>query len=240
MPAGNSHDLWVHLSTGIRTEPEKYRKFSSGLLPGVKGILGVRLPELRKMAKRMAHADWRENLHQLSDDTFEEIMLQGMMIGYVDCIAGERLEMIRWFVPKIDNWSVCDSFCSGLKFIKFEQACVFLFLQPYLVSEKEFEQRFASVILLDYYIDENWLSRTVEALEQIRAEGYYAKMAVAWAMAECYLHFPDEIMPILRQNTLDPQVQQKTLQKIIESRTITSETRAQIRDMLTRLKSTSA
>ena len=56
-------------------------------------------------------------------------------------------------------------------------------------------------------------------------------MAVAWAMAECYLHFPDEIMPILRQNTLDPQVQQKTLQKIIESRTITSETRAQIRDM---------
>ena len=65
-------------------------------------------------------------------------------------------------------------------------------------------------------------------------------MAVAWAMAECYLHFPDEIMPILRQNTLDPQVQQKTLQKIIESRTITSETRAQIRDMLTRLKSTSA
>ena len=188
----------------------------------------------------MAHADWRENLHQLSDDTFEEIMLQGMMIGYVDCIAGERLEMIRWFVPQIDNWSVCDSFCSGLKFIKFEQACVFLFLQPYLVSEKEFEQRFASVILLDYYIDENWLSRTVEALEQIRAEGYYAKMAVAWAMAECYLHFPDEIMPILRQNTLDPQVQQKTLQKIIESRTITSETRAQIRDMLTRLKSTSA
>lgn len=219
---------------------EKYRKFASGLLPGVKDIIGVRLPELRKMAKRMARADWRENLHQLSDDTFEEIMLQVMMIGYVDCTAGERLEMIRWFVPKIDNWSVCDSFCSGLKFIKSEQACVFLFLQPYLVSEKEFEQRFASVILLDYYIDDNWLSRTVEALEQIRAEGYYAKMAVAWAMAECYLHFPDEIMPILRQNTLDPQVQQKTLQKIIESRTITSETRAQIRDMLTRLKSTSA
>lgn len=49
---------------------EEYRKFSSGLLPGVSSILGVRLPELRKMAKQMARADWRENLRQLSDDTF--------------------------------------------------------------------------------------------------------------------------------------------------------------------------
>ena len=210
---------------------EKYRKFSSGLLPEVNAILGVRLPELRKMAKRMARADWRENLHQLSDDTFEEIMLQGMMIGYVACPAEERLELIRGFVPKIDNWSVCDSFCSGLKFVSSEQERVFSFLQPYLASEKEFEQRFAAVILLDYYIDETWLSRTVNALEQIDAKTYYAKMAVAWAMAECYLHFPEEVMPVLRQNRLDPEVQLKALQKIIESRTISLETREEIRAM---------
>jgi 3-methyladenine DNA glycosylase AlkD len=216
---------------------EKYRKFSSGLLPGVKSILGVRLPELRKMAKRMARTDWQKNLAQLSDNTFEEIMLQGMMIGYVDCSIEERLQLVKGFVPKIDNWSVCDSFCSGLKFIKSEQACVFLFLQPYLVSEKVFEQRFAAVILLDYYIDETWLSRTVKALEEINAEKYYAKMAVAWAMAECYLHFPDDVMPILRQNRLDPDVQQKTLQKIIESRTISPETRAEVRRMIKDLRS---
>ena len=27
MPAGNSHDLWVHLSTGIRTEPKNFYVF---------------------------------------------------------------------------------------------------------------------------------------------------------------------------------------------------------------------
>ena len=112
-----------------------------------------------------------------------------------------------------------------------EQERVFHFLKPYLESEKEFEQRFAAVILLDYYIDETWLSRTVHALEQIDARAYYAKMAVAWAMAECYLHFPEEVMPVLRQNRLDPEVQQKTLQKIIESRTISPETREEIRAM---------
>lgn len=208
---------------------EKYRKFSSGLLPGVNSILGVRLPELRKMAKRMASTDWKENLHQLSDGTFEEIMIQGMVIGYADCTPEERLELVRGFIPKIDNWSVCDSFCSGLKFVSSERERVFQFLQPYLASQKEFEQRFAAVILLDYYIDETWLPRTVNALKQIDAKAYYAKMAVAWAMAECYLHFPEEVMPILRQNRFDPEVQQKILQKIIESRTISSKTREEIR-----------
>ena len=210
---------------------EGYRKFSAGLLPGVRSLLGVRLPTLRRMARRLARGDWRENLRQISDDSFEEIMLQGMVIGYADCPTEERLELIRGFVPKIDNWSVCDSFCSGLKFVRAEQARVFSFLQPYLASAEEFDQRFAAVMLLDYYIDEEWLSRTVKALEQIRAGKYYAKMAVAWAMAECYLHFPAEVMPVLRQNRLDPEVQQKTLQKIIESRLISPETRAEIRAM---------
>lgn len=82
-----------------------------------------------------------------------------------------------------------------------------------------------------FLCDEKWLSRTVKALEQINAKEYYSKMAVAWAMAECYLHFPDGVMPILKQNRLDPEVQQKTLQKIIESRTISPETRDEIRAM---------
>lgn len=220
----------------IREELEKnadegYKKFSSGLLPGVNGILGVRLPKLRKMAKTLAHTDWRENLRQISDETFEEIMLQGMMIGYVECSTEERLELIRGFVPKIDNWSVCDSFCSGLKFVRSEQEKVFRFLQPYLTSDQEFEQRFAAVMLLDYYIDELWLPRTLRSLEQIRAKKYYAKMAVAWAMAECYLKYPDTVMPILKENRLDAEVQNKTLQKIMESRVISPETREQIRAM---------
>lgn len=210
---------------------EGYKKFSSGLLPGVNGILGVRLPKLRKMAKTLARTDWRENLRQISDETFEEIMLQGMMIGYVECSTEERLELIRGFVPKIDNWSVCDSFCSGLKFVRSEQEKVFRFLQPYLTSDQEFEQRFAAVMLLDYYIDERWLSRTLHSLEQIRAKHYYAKMAVAWAMAECYLKYPDTVMPILKENRLDADVQNKTLQKIMESRVISPETREQIRAM---------
>lgn len=41
------------------TTEEKYRKFSSSLLPGVDNILGIRLPRLREIAKDIAKDNWR-------------------------------------------------------------------------------------------------------------------------------------------------------------------------------------
>ena len=35
-----------------------YQKFHGGLLPGIDNILGVRVPDLRKLAKEIAKGDW--------------------------------------------------------------------------------------------------------------------------------------------------------------------------------------
>lgn len=53
-----------------------YRDFSSSLLPGTEHILGVRLPALRKIARKLAKENWLENLARCTQDSFEEIMLQ--------------------------------------------------------------------------------------------------------------------------------------------------------------------
>ena len=124
---------------------EKYRKFSSGLTPGTNNILGVRLPALRKIGKRIAKADWRSYLETAQVDSFEETLLQGMVIGYADVELPERLMLIKDFIPKIDNWSICDSFCTGLKFTKKHKEEVWLFLQPYLKSKEVYEIRFGVV-----------------------------------------------------------------------------------------------
>ena len=97
---------------------EKYRQFSSALIPNISHVLGVRLPELRKLAKKIAREDWKAYIQQAESEYFEEIMLQGMVIGYVKTDIDEILRYVADFVPKIDNWSVCDSFCTGLKFTK--------------------------------------------------------------------------------------------------------------------------
>ena len=51
-----------------------YRDFSSSLLPGTEHILGVRLPALRKIARKLAKENWLENLARCTQDSFEEIM----------------------------------------------------------------------------------------------------------------------------------------------------------------------
>ena len=85
---------------------EEYQKFASSLIPGVRGVLGVRLPALRKLAKQIGKEDWRTYLENAADDSFEEIMLQGFVIGSAPMEFSRRLKYIAAFLPKIDNWSV--------------------------------------------------------------------------------------------------------------------------------------
>lgn len=208
-----------------------YQKFSAALIPNINNVLGVRLPELRKIAKIIAKGDWRTYLETTEDEYFEEIMLQGMVIGYVKADIEEILFYVASFVPKINNWSVCDSFCTGLKFTKENKERVWEFLQPYLSSKKEYEIRFGAVMLLDFYIETEYIDRVLNLLDLVKHERFYAKMAVAWAVSICYVKLPDSTMEYLRNNTLDNFTYNKALQKIIESNRVDKETKSLIRSM---------
>ena len=118
---------------------EKYKKFHSGLCPNTDNIIGVRLPKLREIAKEIAKGDWRYFLATSSNDYYEEGMINGLVIAYSKCDVDEKLNYIESFVPKIDNWAICDSFCNSLKFVNKNKEKVWEFIQPYLKSNKEFE-----------------------------------------------------------------------------------------------------
>lgn len=192
---------------------EKYRQFSASLIPNINNVVGVRLPELRKLARNIAKGDWRAYLAQADSDYFEEVMLQGMVIGCAKADVEEILHHIAAFVPKIDNWSVCDSFCSGLKITSLHKERVWEFIQPYLESDKEYDIRFGVVMLLNYYVDELYIHRVLERLDRITHEGYYVKMAVAWAVSICFVKLPDITMDYLRSNSLDDFTYNKALQR---------------------------
>ena len=46
---------------------EDYRVFNSRLLPGVSRVLGVRLPAMRKLAKKTAKGDFRSYLKEAQE-----------------------------------------------------------------------------------------------------------------------------------------------------------------------------
>lgn len=210
---------------------EDYKKFSSSLLPGAKNILGVRLPKLREIAKKIVKGDWRTYLETYDNYYFEEIMLQGMVIGYAKSDIEEILKYASDFIPNIDNWSLCDSFCSGLKITKNNRDRVYKFLQPYLFSDMEFYVRFGIVMLLNYFIETEYIERVLSVLDKIKHEGYYVKMAAAWALSICYIKLPEKTLEFLQNNNLDDFTYNKALQKITESFRIDKETKAVIKSM---------
>ena len=210
---------------------ENYRQFHSRLCPNTDNIIGVRVPLLRNLAKEIAKGDWRTYLASAQNDYYEEVLLQGLVIGTVKADIEEVLRYTADFVPKIANWGICDSFCASLKITKKNPARVQTFLEPYLASTQEFELRFAIVMLLDFYITEEFIDQVLLALDKIKHNGYYVKMAIAWAVSICYIKYAEKTMHYLKHNTLDDFTYNKSLQKITESIRISQEEKILIRSM---------
>lgn len=214
----------------LKESDEKYKKFSSALLPTTEQekILGVRLPVLRKFAREIYKNSGTLFLQENNLQYFEEIMLQGMIIGLVQDDDKVIKKYIKNFITKIDNWSVCDSFCCGLKFVKGREENFLEFIKPYLHSKKEYEVRFAVVILLDYYICDKYIDTVLNLLEQVKHEGYYAKMATAWAISMCYVKYPQKTFEFLKNTKLNSQTVNKAVQKITESLKVDSEAKKKV------------
>ena len=139
-------------------------KFTAALMPGVENVLGIRLPVLRKIARQIAAGDWRTYLAEAEDFYFEERMLQGLVIGCARCTPAEKLEHVARFVPKINNWAVCDCFCWRLKAA--ERQPMWEFIQPYFRSEAEYDVRFAVVTGLGNFVTDKQAIRAMKRRKQ--------------------------------------------------------------------------
>jgi 3-methyladenine DNA glycosylase AlkD len=214
-------------------QDKKYKEFHSSLCPGTNNIIGVRTPVLRNYAKKLSKQEnIKEYIFFNKTKYYEEVMLQGMLIGLIkNSDINETLTMIKNFVPKIDNWAVCDICCAGLKIVNKNKELFWNFIQKYLKSKKEFELRFAIVIMLDYFMDEKYINEVLNIFDNIKHDGYYVKMAVAWAISVAFVKFPKITMKYLQTTKLDDWTYNKALQKICESLRVSDKTKKEIRKM---------
>lgn len=208
-----------------------YQKFHGGLLPGIDNILGVRVPDLRKLAKEIAKGDWETFLLENDREWYEKDMLQGLVIASAKMDFERRLGLTREFLPRINNWAVCDVFCGSLKETKKHKEETWEFLKPFLASQEEYEIRFGVVMLLSHFVEEAYLHKAFSAFDAITSEAYYVRMAVAWAISVYFVHFPEESMAYLKDNRLDDWTYNKAIQKITESYRVDKETKTILRGM---------
>ena len=200
----------------IDLSDKKYKNFSSSLLPNIDNILGVKLPILRKIAKRILKNDWQNFIKKNTDDFFELTMIEGMIISSLKIDYTEHLKLIENFIPKINCWSICDSFISGLKTIEHNKELTKKFLEKYFNSNKEYELRFCYVVLLNYFIDSD-INFVLEKIKQFNNNEYYAKMGVAWCLSICIIHNFEKSIDFIKNNQIHSWTVKKGITKAIES-----------------------
>lgn len=211
---------------------KSYQNFSSKLLPGINNILGIRLPILRKIAKQISNQDWKSYLENACDDYFEETMLQGLVIGYINTDIFQLLPYIASFIAKINNWSICDSFCFNLKITQKSPDIIYQFINKYFYSENEFHTRFSVVMLLRWFNKKELINQNLKILDSIKTDKYYAQMAIAWALAEFFITDQNIVLNYLQNSNLDKFTYNKSIQKIKESKKVSDEIKDIINDRL--------
>lgn len=207
----------------------KYKEFDQSLCPNVDNIIGVRTPQLREYAKELYKNNKLEDI-KIGNKYSEELMLKGMIIGLQTKEPIEKvIKQIDDFVPKINGWAVCDTFCAGLKITKKYPKEMFVLIKKYLQSKKEFEVRFCLVMLLDYYINDEYIDKVLEILGNIKSDKYYIQMANAWAISVAIVKYYQKTILFLKNCNLDNFTYNKAIQKAIESYRITDKEKEYLR-----------
>ena len=206
----------------------KYKEFHSSLCPNVDKIIGVRVPLLKEMAKNLAKGDYDHFLQNIEDEYYEELVLHGLVIGYAKISIEETFKYLKSFVPKINSWAVCDTTCSNLKITKKHMEEMWKFLEQYIKSDKEYEIRFALVMYLNYYLNEEYINEVLQKIDKIESKEYYVQMAIAWLVSFAYIKQKEITEKYLKENNLDAFTQNKAIQKIRESYRVSEEDKEKI------------
>lgn len=202
---------------------EGYRAFHMRLVPNVEParILGVRVPEVRALARSLAGTPEAETfLRELPHEYYEENNLHAFLLER-EKDYGALIEGLNRFLPFVDNWATCDSLSPAL-FKKHPDGLPEQALQ-WMQSDQTYTVRFGIGVLMRYYLDEGFRPEYAERVAAVRSEEYYVRMMVAWYFATALAAREEDVLPYLTGRRLDPWTHRKAIQKAIESNRITPE-----------------
>lgn len=217
----------------LEKQDKKFRDFHKSLCTTSKyEMIGIRTPEIRKTAKEFDINMVEQYMYSDDEKYYEEVLLKGFIIGNSKISIEKTFEYLEHFIPKIDNWAICDGTCASLKITKKNLDKMWIFLQNYIKSNKEYEIRFAVVMYLDYYTKTKYLKEIFNQIDKIKNEEYYVKMAIAWFIAEAFVNAREQTLQFIKKTKIDKWTFNKAIQKIKESYRVSEEDK----QMLNKLK----
>ena len=208
-----------------------YRDFQVKLIPGMDAQkeIGVRTPELRKLAKELAkREDIREFLNDLPHQYFDENQLHAFIL------SGEKdfekcMEDLERFLPYVDNWATCDQ--TSPKVFRKHRKELLDAIRRWIESDHPYTVRFAIKMLMEHFLDEDFDPAYPEMVAEVRSEEYYIRMMIAWYFATALAKQYEAVLPYLEQKKLDVWTHNKTIQKAVESYRITDKQKEYLKSL---------
>lgn len=209
----------------------KYKAFHSRLMPTVppEKVIGVRVPQLRKLAKAFAKDAANEAfLEDLPHKFYEEDNIHAFVIEQIKDFDIALSETEK-FLPYIDNWATCDMFLP--KVFKSNKEKLLPSIQKWLISDKTYIVRYGMGVLLKLFLDGDFKGEYFKWVSDVKSEEYYIRMMQAWYFATAIAKQYDSAIVYLTEHRLDTWTHNKTIQKAIESYRIDGETKAYLRTL---------
>lgn len=203
---------------------ETYAEFNKRIVNTEMSVVGVRVPDLRRLASELAPdvsaADISELLAE-KNQSFDYVLLCGLLITHARLDDQTAIDLTKQYLPRVDSWAHIDVFIEKKR--RFAGESWWNFALECLQSEAEFTVRYGVVSLMTNFLDEAHIDKVFAALQNVRHDGYYVKMALAWLYATAAVQFFELTLAELENGHVDTWTRSKAYQKMRESRRFTPE-----------------
>ena len=192
-------------------------------------IIGVRTPELRKLAKELYKSNnYEEFINDLPHKYFDENQLHAFIISEIKDYD-KCLYEFKKFLPYVDNWATCDQ--STPKAFSNNRDKLINEIRKWIRSKETYTIRFGISMLMRNYLDDNFKEEYLELVSKIKSDEYYVNMMIAWYFATALAKQYDSTIKYIENNKLDIWVHNKTIQKAVESYRVTDEHKDYLRSL---------
>ena len=200
----------------------KYLEFNKKIINTNYKMLGIRVPLLKKIAKKISKGDVEEFLKFCEPKYYEEVFIRGLVICSISDIKISTEEIIK-FLKYIDNWAICDSFCNSLKIVNTNKDYFFKYFNDLIKQGTEYAIRVSLVAFINYYVEDKYIEEIFSIIDSINTDKYYVNMAIAWLLCEMYTKYKEMTLKYIKKSALNDFVINKTIGKIRDSYRIKDE-----------------
>ena len=201
----------------LSVKDDQYREFQAKLVPNIPAetILGVRTPQMREIAKKVAASAERDAFlkslpHKYYEENLIHFFVLSLMKDFDECVRA-----VEEFLPYVDCWPVSDQ--ATPKPFRKNHEKLLPYIRKWIDSDHVYTARFGMRMLMNEFLGEDFKEEYLAWIADKKGDDYYLQMMQAWYFATALAKQYDASVKYIEQRKLNEWVHKKSIQKAIES-----------------------